>query len=401
MNKEQILSEIKKGVEALHPPDQGNIVEVRTIKNKGNYTEICSGYFSNYNKLAEEVLKYDGQVDGVYMTMNRIDPSLIARASNEIKKASNTTKDHDVTKRQWILVDCDAERADGISSTDNEKESAHQTARQVYKFLKDKGFPNPIFADSGNGYHLLYKVDLPNTEDNTTLISQFLEAVNAECSNGKVKIDRKVGNASRITKLYGTLVCKGENFTTEEAKRANTEPRPHRYSKIVYDPQTIETAIKTVSRELIERIAKLLPQPEHDNHFSNYQNGRFDLQGFISKHGIEIKRTKSWKDGTIYEISVCPFNPEHDKGARIIEFADGRLSFGCFHDSCSQYKWAQFRDKYEPGRRDKKQKTNLDPIIENGSISEALKNIAQLELFISKCLEYQDSVFLFFLLCFR
>jgi len=244
-----------------------------------------------------------------------------------------------------MLVDCDAERPDGISSTDNEKESSQQTARHVYKFLKDKGFPDPIFADSGNGHHLLYKVDLPNTDDNTTLVSRFLEAVNACCSNGKVKIDKKVGNAARITKLYGTKACKGEDFTIEEAKKTNTEPRPHRYSKFVYVPQTIEP----VSREIIERITKLLPQPEHDDHFGHYQNGRFDLQEFISNHDIEINRTKSWQDGTMYEIRVCPFNPEHNKGeARIIEFSDGRLSFGCFHDSCSQYKWAQFRDKYEP-----------------------------------------------------
>jgi len=358
MNHEQKIEEIKKNIEILHPPEQGNIVEVRTIKNKGHYKEICSGYFSDYKKLAEEALKYDGQVDGVYITMNQIDPSLIARSSNEIKKTSNTTKDHDVTRRQWILVDCDAERPDGISSTDNEKKSSQKTARQVYKFLKDKGVPDPILADSGNGHHLLYKVDLPNTDDNTTLVSRFLEAINAYCSNGKVKIDKKVGNASRITKLYGTLACKGEDFTIEEAKKANTEPRPHRYSKFVYVPKTI----KPVSRELIERITKLLPQPEHDHHFGNDRNERFDLQRFISKHGIEIKRTKSWQDGTMHEIRICPFNPEHDKGeARIIEFSDGRLSFGCFHDSCSQYKWSQFRDKYEPGWRDKKQRNKTAP----------------------------------------
>jgi len=93
MNDENKILEIKKNIEILHPTAQGNIVEVRTIKNKGHYMELSSGYFSDYKKLAEEVLKYDGQVDGVYMTMNPINPSLIARSSNEIKKASNTTKD--------------------------------------------------------------------------------------------------------------------------------------------------------------------------------------------------------------------------------------------------------------------------------------------------------------------
>ena len=86
-------------------------------------------------------------------------------------------------------------------------------------------------SDSGNGsYHLMYKnKNLKTAKDVEDLISKFLKSLNFDNDNDFASIDIKVGNAARITKLYGTVSKKG----------ANTIERPHRESKIVKVPQEI------------------------------------------------------------------------------------------------------------------------------------------------------------------
>jgi len=246
MNQEQILdaSEITKGVEALHPPEQNHVIEVRMFG--VDYKGTISGYYDSdhIEKLAKDVLEYDGKAGSTYMTLNPVDPALLGIANNKLKeKAKTTTSDTDVTKRTLLFIDVDPVRHSGISSSDEEKKKAENVCRHILKELKARGFPNPIIADSGNGYHLLYFIDLENTPENTKLIERFLLAIDRMFSNQEVAIDTSVANPSRITKLYGTKACKGDN----------TKDRPHRYSKIrrVPDKRNI------VPKEKLEEIAKL------------------------------------------------------------------------------------------------------------------------------------------------
>ena len=51
-------------------------------------------------------------------------------------------------------------------STDEELEYANKVAEEV-KLVNDNEFPIIVKACSGNGYHLLYKLDLPNTKEVT------------------------------------------------------------------------------------------------------------------------------------------------------------------------------------------------------------------------------------------
>jgi hypothetical protein len=52
---------------------------------------------------------------------------------------------------------------------------AIERARQIRDALYAEGWPDPILADSGNGGHLLYRVDLPTNDGD--FIKQFLEAL--------------------------------------------------------------------------------------------------------------------------------------------------------------------------------------------------------------------------------
>jgi hypothetical protein len=112
---------------------------------------------------------------------------------------------------------------EGIPSTDAEKVDAWETIRAVRSYLDTEGWPAPVLADSGNGYHLLYRIDLPT--DDCGLVQRVLQKLACRFDSDAVKIDQKVFNPSRICKLYGTLARKGDH----------TPERPHRRSGIPED----------------------------------------------------------------------------------------------------------------------------------------------------------------------
>ena len=76
---------------------------------------------------------------------------------------------------------------------------------------------------SGNGHHLYYVLsNFPNNEESTQAIQLFLKKLAAEFNNGLFKIDTTVSNASRITKVVGTIARKG----------IETDGRPYRMARL-------------------------------------------------------------------------------------------------------------------------------------------------------------------------
>jgi len=221
--------------------------------------------------------------------------------------------------------------------------------RKIFKGLKKRGFPEPIVADSGNGFHLLYDIALENNPENTKLIEHFLLGLDLMFSTEEVKVDLKVYNASRIIKVPGTKACKGED----------TKDRPHRYSKILYDPKKRTI----VPKDKLEEIAKLAPTPEQNQYQGNYSNDKtIDIEKKIKEYGLSIWRSNPYQGGTLYKLTSCPFDENHKNGdACLIQFANGAVVFVCLHNSCTGKKWHSVRDKYEPGWRDNKQKDKTVP----------------------------------------
>jgi hypothetical protein len=76
-------------------------------------------------------------------------------------------------------------------------------------------WPDPIYADSGNGGHLLYRIDLPAKDDNS--VQLMLRAVAAEHGSEAVKTDLGVHNPAGISKLHGALACKGDSLLARTA----------------------------------------------------------------------------------------------------------------------------------------------------------------------------------------
>jgi hypothetical protein len=203
----------------------GNVHEVRIPKagRRGTIT----GYFDDAERLANVVVAIDGTVPGIYLTLNPCNPALLARAANRLQEhAQVTTSDADILRRRWLLIDFDPVRPAGISSTNVEHGRAISAACGAWDDLRGAGFPDPVVADSGNGAHLLHRLHLPNDSGATDLVKGILAGVAARCASDDIAVDQTVFNAGRITKLYGTMACKGDNVVE----------RPHRRSRLLEIP---------------------------------------------------------------------------------------------------------------------------------------------------------------------
>jgi hypothetical protein len=218
-------SEILRALELLAEP--GQVVELRLleVQSKGQrFPLTMSGYFDDLKPLADCACKYGSTAKGVYVTLNPVNPALLARAFNRLRTAGRSdslTGDIDITKRRWLPVDLDPVRPSGISSTDEEHSLAVERAFEIRDALRQRDWPEPIVGDSGNGSHLLYRVELPTSDDE--LVKRFLQALASRFDDDRVKIDQQVFNPSRIWKLYGTVSRKGDHVAD----------RPHRLARIL------------------------------------------------------------------------------------------------------------------------------------------------------------------------
>lgn len=217
-SERDIRDGILSAAEALF---KGQVVEMRVLFSS---KRVDSGYFDDMGLLADAAAAYDRQRDvkGIYVTLNPVRPEILHRAKNKVLQraaAGTAATDKDILERRLILIDIDgADRPAGISATKAELAGAKKKAYAVARFLAGRGFADPFAGMSGNGYHLLYPVSLPNDDESRDLVRRGLEALAFAFDDGDTKIDTSVFNAARITKLYGTVARKGDD----------TPERPHR-----------------------------------------------------------------------------------------------------------------------------------------------------------------------------
>ena len=102
--------DIRNVINVLAP--DGGVVEVRALADGVTH----SGYFDDHEALARavEALDADPAVAGIYVTLNSVNPALLARRANRIKlrlsRKDATTADADIIRRRWLPVDIDPVR---------------------------------------------------------------------------------------------------------------------------------------------------------------------------------------------------------------------------------------------------------------------------------------------------
>lgn len=322
--------QIRRTFELLKKEDE--LFEVRVIANP---REIYSGYFKSVDKLIEALSRYDK--GNIYLVLNSINDACYNRDQQDrfLSHVKNSTSDNDIANRDWILIDIDPTRSSGVSSTNDEKSNSKAVINQIFSYLRDVGFAEPIVCDSGNGFHLLYKVDMPNIPENTEIIKKFLYVLGMYFTTKHSEVDTSVHNAARITKLYGTVARKG----------SSSDDRPHRYSTILKHP----AQVKVTPIELLQKVADNYPQAEKGTYENKYNTEAFDIDKYISDNSIPVKSKSSFDGGTRYILDHCLFDHSHTgKDAAIFKTKEGVYGYKCFHSSCSQFMWKDVRRLFDP-----------------------------------------------------
>ncbi len=301
------------------------------IPRHNRFGQTASGYFSSPGAAAEAVAVWDGQAN-VYVTLNPVDPALRARAAERVNsKAEHTSADADISVRRWLLVDVDPVRPAGVSSTDAELGAAEQVLKAAVGFLTGQGWPEPIVALSGNGYHALYRVDLPNDAESLALVQTVLAVVAQEADTDEAKVDPTVANASRITAVIGTLKMKGDPLPERPHRRSRLERLPDRLTAV---PLPYLKAVAALGRPA-------------GTHGPTLRVGlaREQLTTVLNRAGLAYREQPPDAAGiTWYHLEHCPF---HDDGRRfecgVGEAPDGRFTGKCFHPEGSGKGWREFK----------------------------------------------------------
>ena len=149
---------------------------------------------------AKAALGLNDEGYNIYTCLNSILPS----------HTSHSVTDADIAFRTRILIDIDRAGKLVQSASDAEIEAAGKLADTVTSWcLQEWGMP-VIRAMSGNGVHLYLPLDdLANDAATKNRCMCLLKWLARRFDTEFVKIDTTVYNASRITKVPGTIMRKG------------------------------------------------------------------------------------------------------------------------------------------------------------------------------------------------
>ena len=200
--------------------DDDSVLELRALYPNGNaHSEI---FYAHKHKstlglqvaLQHAAEQHNNRGANCYIVMNPIKPEFLGRSAG----------DKDIAARTRLLIDIDRVGKKEHPASDDELEAAEELADVVATYLALRGWCAPRKVMSGNGYHLYYKLDrLEANDESRDLIRSLLNLLADKFDNGTVQIDRSVFNASRITKVLGTVARKGEE----------TEERPYRTARLI------------------------------------------------------------------------------------------------------------------------------------------------------------------------
>lgn len=335
----------------LYEPD--DVFEVRAPKCRerqgSSYTSTVCGYFTHdaIDEAASAIRKLDagGLAPGIYVTLNPVRSDLLARAANRLQsRAAQTSADGDVTLRRWMLVDVDSVRPSGVSATDAELELARERADAIKDHLAGQVWPDPIIALSGNGYHLLYRVELP--ADDEGLVKRVLEVLAAKFDDDAVSVDRSVFNPARIFKAIGTVARKGDDLRGV----TGIEDRPHRRSHLVDVPSSIEVVGKG-------QLEAIMPAPESPSGPTPASSDRFPttpsgVRDWLQARGVTVKGERRNGTRTMLLLERCPVDPAIESSGSsdiaVLVGDDGQLAYCNKHNRGQDYRWHDLRAAIDP-----------------------------------------------------
>lgn len=209
--------------------DPADVFEVRAF-DCGRTGRKLAGFMraADLPRLGPALYRHAETAGAVYFTPQRLDPAVLGRCRHadalaEVGGRVKLTHDADVIERRYLLIDVDPVKpSPKVSATDVEKSAARDVAEAVRDYLGGQRWAAPLVIDSGNGWHLYYRLAEPlpggAADSLTDPMAVVLRSLKARYDTPAATIDGTVFNASRIMKVPGTWARKGKD----------TPDRPHR-----------------------------------------------------------------------------------------------------------------------------------------------------------------------------
>jgi hypothetical protein len=280
----------------------------------------------------------------IYTNLQRIKNEAESAVTNTMGTGRNCTSASDIARYTRLLIDVDTARPEGFeksSSTDEEKAQALGVISEAKNYMESLGLAGDLY-DSGNGYHNVYALDLPATEENKLLIKAVLTSLASQFDTGGAHIDTSVFDMPRVCKLVGSYARKGEN----------TKERPHRWSGIISEAAELHP----IPAEVLVKIAGLktapTPRVQIQAPSAEIEKSLGWLRGFLDFAELDVQNEKPHEGGIILILkSDCPFehkSGEHKAGeCHVGVNREAKLCFSCKHDSCADLHWKDFRTEIE------------------------------------------------------
>jgi len=299
---------------------------------------MASLFFNDTEELAREVVKRDrdSNIKAIFVQLDEVD----AAAVKSIAEGDGVSRSH-INKYIWLALDVDTIRPNKAKSnaTHDEMRKSWEVAVAIHNYLRSQCWPAAIVANSGNGWHLLFRVDLlfdktlGRGDPNYLMLGRCLKALAAKFNNAHAEVDTTLAEPEQLIKLWGTTVRKAPEFTDE---------RPWRRSLLKKVPETIEV----VSRELLVKLAADAPaQTNTVVKIGGYPKTveDFDHEDYMEFNNLEQEGNEFKRNGVYYiPLSECVMAERKHRGTDEVSCLtytnDGGFGYSCMNEAeCSEY----------------------------------------------------------------
>jgi hypothetical protein len=300
------------------------LVEIRHLDNG----RVQTGLFDSLGAIRTGTHKALGR-GNLYCSLNAPKPR---KATNQLLSAGPGAclANSDIEWVNRLPIDCDPVRPAKTASTDAELKAAFDVRNRLVDWLCAQGWAVPAFALSGNGYHAVFRVRLPNSPEISALLNRLYSGLQRLFQTDDVGFDTTVRNSARILRLYGTRNRKGQP----------TAERPHRLSNC-WVPDPFERVTLGQIARLADEIAPIQPPVTRSSSPRRYagSGGNYetlDVVSWFRAHGHYRKYIRDYQGAPMHSI-LCPWHGEHSTGTQgtiILESPSGWPGFKCQHSHC-------------------------------------------------------------------
>jgi RecA-family ATPase len=288
-----------------------------------------------------ESLQHDKDIKAIWTNIQRLKHGSDRRKKGEtIEAYTNLTIDIDRRDKR----DSDGNK---VNATHEEREVLRSVAEKIAAFLTP-AFGPCVFADSGNGFHLNWKLADIEPGDGQRYYRRVLSLLKRKFESPDVncEIDASLADDTQVVTVWGTWNRKYPELLDRPQRQSEVLFAPNSQNPIHdYDLEIFLSENKVADAPLAEPqertvLGKTTRQKADAEWLENY--GVPDLIDFWSGY-IAYESDSYDKDGdTHHPIAPCPCHESEDlhehshaKDCEIIEFADGGIGISCFSGELS------------------------------------------------------------------